>query len=102
MKDVHADAVALRGIIDYLQATEEPVRTGELAMVEHIGDPAALGLCRILERAGYIEHPVIQRAWPRTRNGTTKDVIQNTWRLTKEFEQNGCVFDAEALAGGRA
>lgn len=94
MRDVPADAVAIRGIIDYLEKAEEPIRTGELAMTQHIGDPAALRLCRLLEKAGHIEHPVVTRVI----FGVNQEVPQLGWQLTLRCRLLDCTFDAEALA----
>jgi hypothetical protein len=95
---IASDAVALRAFVDYLQATEEPVRTNEKAMVQNIGNPVALRLCRLLEDAGFIEHPIVTRVI----FGVSQEVPQLGWKLTDEFEQNGCLFDAEQLAGRSA
>ena len=94
MKDVYADATALRGIVDYLQKSAEPVRTNELAMTQHIGDPAALRLCRVLEKAGHIEHPTVTRVV----FGVNQQVPQLGWQLALNFRLMECTFDAEALA----
>ena len=94
---VVSDAVALRGIVDYLQRSVVPVRTNELAMTQHIGDPSALRLCRLLEKAGYIEHPIVTRIVL----GVSTQVPQIGWALTKEFELSDVAFDAEALARGQ-
>jgi hypothetical protein len=67
-------------------------------MTQNIGDPAALRLCRLLEKAGYLLHPILRK----DVLGVSKDVPQLGWILTEEFEQNGCLFDAEQLAGRSA
>ena len=99
MKPSHqitADAVTIRGIIDYLEKSVEPVGLHELAMTQHISNATALRLCRILERAAIIEHPVVTRVVM----GASQEVPQLAWRLTKPFWLGGCVYDAEQLAGG--
>jgi succinyl-CoA synthetase alpha subunit len=93
---ITSDAVALRGIVDYLQKSVEPVRTSELAMISNIGNPVALRLCRLLEEARVIEHPIVVRII----TGVPQPVRQLGWALTKDFEANGCRFDAEKIAGG--
>ena len=93
---VYSDAVALRGIVDYLEKAEGPIRTNELAMTQHIGDPAALRLCKVLEKAGHIEHPVVTRIV----FGVNQQVPQLGWKLTLKCRVMECTFDAEALARG--
>ena len=99
MKPSHqitADAVTIRGIVDYLEKSVEPVGLHELAMTQHISNSTALRLCRILERAAIIEHPVVTRIVM----GISLEVPQPAWRLTKPFFLGGCVYNAEQLAGG--
>jgi hypothetical protein len=93
---ITADAVVIRGIIDYLEKSVEPVGLHELAMTQHISNATALRLCRILERAAIIEHPVVTRVVV----GASQEVPQSAWRLTKPFFLGGCVYNAEQLAGG--
>ena len=99
MKPLHQvieDAVTIRGIIDYLEKSVEPATLHELAMTQHISNGTALRLCRILEKATIIEHPVVTR----TVMGTSQEVPRSAWRLTKPFFLGGCVYNAEQLAGG--
>lgn len=101
MKPSHqitADAVTIRGIIDYLEKSVEPVGLHELAMTQHISNSTALRLCRILERASIIEHPTVTRIVM----GASREVPQLAWQLTKPFFLGGCVYNAEELAGGMA
>jgi hypothetical protein len=101
MKHLHQvieDAVTIRGIIDYLEKSVEPVSLHELAMTQHISNGTALRLCRILERAAIIEHPVVTRIVM----GAAREVPQLAWRLTKSFWLGGCVYNAQELAGGMA
>jgi hypothetical protein len=93
---ITADAVTIRGIIDYLEKSVEPVGLHELAMTQHISNGTALRLCRILERATIIEHPVVTRVVM----GAAREVPQLAWRLTKSFWLGGCIYNAEELAGG--
>jgi hypothetical protein len=95
---ITADAVTIRGIIDCLEKSVEPVTLHELAMTQHISNGTALRLCRILERATIIEHPVVTRVVM----GASQEVPQLAWRLTKSFWLGGCVYNAEQLAGGMA
>lgn len=99
MKPIHqitADAMTIRGIIDYLEKSVEPVGLHELAMTQHISNATALRLCRILERATIIEHPVVTRVVM----GASQEVPQLAWQLTKSFWMGGCVYNAEELARG--
>ena len=96
IRQITEDAVALRGIADYLQKSTEPIPTPELAICHHLGDPSALRLCRLLQKAGYIEHPIVTRII----DSVPTKVPQRGWQLVEEFECNGCVFDAEKLARG--
>ena len=99
MKPLHQvieDAVAIRGIIDYLEKSVEPVGLHELAMTQHISNATALRLCRILEKAAIAEHPVVTRIVM----GASQEVPQLAWRLTKSFWLGGCIYNAERLAGG--
>lgn len=99
MKPSHqitADAVTVRGIIDYLEKSVEPVGLHEIAMTQHVSNATALRLCRILERAAIIEHPVVTRIVM----GASQEVPQLAWRLTKSFWLGGCIYNAERLAGG--
>jgi len=99
MKPLHQvidDAITIRGIIDYLEKSVEPVGLHELAMTQHISNGTALRLCRILEKASIAEHPVVTRIVM----GASQEVPQLAWRLTKSFRLGGCVYDAERLAGG--
>ena len=101
MKPLHQvieDAVIIRGIIDYLEKSVEPVSLHELAMTQHISNGTALRLCRILEKATIIEHPVVTRIVM----GASQEVPQLAWRLTKSFWLGGCVYNAEDLARGAA
>ena len=101
MKPLHQvieDAVTIRGIIDYLEKSVEPVSLHELAMTQHISNGTALRLCRILEKATIIEHPVVTRIVM----GASQEVPQLAWRLTKSFWLGGCVYNAEDLARGAA
>ena len=101
MKPLHQvvdDAVTIRGIIDYLEKSVEPVSLHELAMTQHISNSTALRLCRILERASIIEHPTVTRIVM----GASQEVPQLAWRLTKSFWLGGCVYNAEDLARGAA
>jgi hypothetical protein len=101
MKPPHqitADAVTIRGIIDYLEKSVEPVGLHELAMTQHVSNTTALRLCRILEKATIIEHPVVTRVVM----GASQEVPQLAWRLTKSFWLGGCIYNAERLAGGMA
>jgi hypothetical protein len=95
---ITADAVTIRGIIDYLEKSVEPVGLHELAMTQHISNATALRLCRILEKASIAEHPVVTRVVV----GASREVPQSAWRLTKPFFLGGCVYNAEQLAGGMA
>lgn len=95
MKPSHqitADAVTIRGIIDYLEKSVEPVGLHELAMTQHVSNGTALRLCRILEKAAIVEHPTVALGGPYV-------VPQPAWRLTKSFWLGGCVYNAEELAG---
>lgn len=99
MKPLHQvieDAVTIRDIIDYLEKSVEPVSLHELAMTQHISNSTALRLCRILEKATIIEHPVVTRIVM----GVSREVPQLAWQLTKSFWLGGCVYNAERLAGG--
>jgi hypothetical protein len=96
LRQVIDDAVTIRGIIDYLEKSVEPVGLHEIAMTQHISNATALRLCRILEKAIIIEHPVVTRIVM----GTSQEVPQLAWRLTKPFFLGGCVYNAEELAGG--
>ena len=101
MKPLHQvieDAVIIRGIIDYLEKSVEPVSLHELAMTQHISNSTALRLCRILEKATIIEHPVVTRIVM----GVSQEVPQLAWQLTKSFWLGGCVYNAEDLARGAA
>ena len=101
MKPLHQvieDAVTIRGIIDYLEKSVEPVSLHELAMTQHISNTTALRLCRILEKATIIEHPVVTRIVM----GVSREVPQLAWQLTKSFWLGGCVYNAEDLARGAA
>ena len=101
MKPLHQvieDAVTIRGIIDYLEKSVEPVSLHELAMTQHISNATALRLCRILEGASIIEHPTVTRIVM----GDSQEVPQLAWRLTKSFWLGGCVYNAEDLARGAA
>ena len=101
MKPLHQvidDAVTIRGIIDYLEKSVEPVGLHELAMTQHISNTTALRLCRILEKATIIEHPVVTRIVM----GVSQEVPQLAWQLTKSFWLGGCVYNAEDLARGAA
>lgn len=101
MKPSHqitADAVTIRGIIDYLEKSVEPVGLHELAMTQHVSNTTALRLCRILEKASVIEHPTVTRIVM----GASQEVPQLAWRLTKSFWLGGCVYNAEDLARGAA
>jgi hypothetical protein len=95
---ITADAVVIRGIIDYLEKSVEPVGLHELAMTQHVSNTTALRLCRILEKATIIEHPVVTRVVM----GASQEVPQLAWRLTKSFWLGGCIYNAERLAGGVA
>ncbi len=95
MKPSHqitADAVTIRGIIDYLEKSVEPVGLHEIAMTQHISNGTALRLCRILEKASVVEHVT----------GVYQAVPYLGWRLTKSFWLGGCIYNAERLAGGVA
>jgi hypothetical protein len=99
MKHLHQvieDAVTIRGIIDYLEKSVEPVSLHELAMTQHISNGTALKLCRILEKAAIIEHPTVTRIVL----GASQEVPQLAWMLTKSFFLGGCHYNAEELAGG--
>ena len=99
MKPLHQvidDAVTIRGIIDYLEKSVEPVTLHELAMTQHISNSTALRLCRILEKASIIEHPVVTRVVM----GVSQEVPQLAWLLTKPFWLGGCVYNAQELAKG--
>lgn len=99
MKPIHqitADAVTIRGIIDYPEKSVEPVGLHELAMTQHISNGTALRLCRVLEKASIAEHPVVTRVVM----GASQEVPQLAWRLTKSFWLGGCIYNAERLAGG--
>ena len=101
MKPLHQvieDAVTIRDIIDYLEKSVEPVSLHELAMTQHISNSTALRLCRILEKATIIEHPVVTRIVM----GVSREVPQLAWQLTKSFWLGGCVYNAEDLARGAA
>ena len=101
MKPLHQvieDAVTIRDIIDYLEKSVEPVSLHELAMTQHISNATALRLCRILEKATIIEHPVVTRIVM----GVSREVPQLAWQLTKSFWLGGCVYNAEDLARGAA
>ena len=99
MKPLHqitTDAVTIRGIIDYLEKSVEPVSLHELAMTQHVSNATALRLCRILEEATIIEHPTVTRIVM----GASQEVPQLAWQLTKPFWLGGCVYNAQKLAGG--
>ena len=99
MKPLHQvidDAIPIRGIIDYLEKSVEPVSLHELAMTQHISNGTALRLCRILEKATIIEHPVVTRIVM----GVSQEVPQLAWQLTKSFWLGGCVYNAQELVGG--
>lgn len=103
MKPLHQvieDAVTIRGIIDYLEKSVEPVSLHELAMTQHISNATALRLCRILEKEGVVEHP---RA-TRVILGISQEVPLLGWRLTEEFFKafilHGAIYDTENLARG--
>ena len=101
MKPLHQvidDAITIRGIIDYLEKSVEPVGLHEIAMTQHISNGTALRLCRILEKATIIEHPVVTRIVM----GVSQEVPQLAWQLTKSFWLGGCVYNAEDLARGAA
>ena len=101
MKPLHQvieDAVIIQGIIDYLEKSVEPVSLHEIAMTQHISNGTALRLCRILEKATIIEHPVVTRIVM----GVSQEVPQLAWQLTKSFWLGGCVYNAEDLARGAA
>ena len=101
MKPLHQvieDAVTIRGIIDYLEKSVELVSLHELAMTQHISNATALRLCRILEKATIIEHPVVTRIVM----GVSQEVPQLARQLTKSFWLGGCVYNAEDLARGAA
>ena len=74
----------------------EPVTLHELAMTQHISNSTALRLCRILEKAGIVEHPTVTRIVM----GASQEVPQLAWMLTKPFFLGGCRYNAEELAGG--
>jgi len=93
---IAADAVTIRGIIDYLERSVEPVTLHELAMTQHISNSTALRLCKILEKAAIIEHPTVTRIVM----GASQEVPQLAWMLTKPFFLGGCRYNAEELAGG--
>jgi hypothetical protein len=93
---VTADAVTIRGIIDYLEKSVEPVGLHEIAMTQHVSNATALRLCRILEKASILEHPTVTRIVM----GASQEVPQLAWALTKPFWLGGCVYNAEQLAGG--
>ena len=99
MKPLHQvidDAITIRGIIDYLEKSVEPVSLHELAMTQHISNNTALRLCRLLEVAAIIEHPTATRIVM----GASQEVPQLAWKLSKSFWQGGCVYSAEELARG--
>ena len=99
MKPLHQvieDAVTIRGIIDYLEKSVEPGSLHELAMTQHISNSTALRLCRILEKALIIEHPMVTRIVM----GASQEVPQLAWQLTKSVWLCGCVYNAQELAGG--
>ena len=101
MKPLHqitTDPVTIRGIIDYLEKSVEPVGLHEIAMTQHISNTTALRLCRILEKASIIEHPTVTRIVM----GASQEVPQLAWQLTKSFWLGGCVYNAEDLARGAA
>ena len=98
LHQVIEDAVIIRGIIDYLEKSVEPVSLHELAMTQHISNATALRLCRILEKASVIEHPTVTRIVM----GAPQEVPQLAWQLTKSFWLGGCVYNAEDLARGAA
>jgi hypothetical protein len=99
MKPLHqvtADAVTIRGIIDCLEQSVEPIGLHEIAMTQHISNGTALRLCRILEKALIIEHPIVTRIVM----GAPQEVPQLAWQLTKSFWLGGCMYNAQELAGG--
>ena len=99
MKPLHqvaSDAIAIRGIIAYLEKSVEPVRTRELSMTQHLSDPTTVRLCKLLEAAAIIKHPKVTRIIL----GVPQEVPQLGWVLTKPFFLGGCVYNAEQLAGG--
>ena len=101
MKPLHQvidDAVTIRGIIDYLEKSVEPVGLHEIAMTQHISNGTALRLCRISEKAAIAEHPTVTRIVM----GASQEVPQLAWQLTKSFWLGGCVYNAEDLARGAA
>ena len=98
LQQVIEDAVTIRGIIDYLEKSVEPVSLHELAMTQHISNATALRLCRILEKASVIEHPTVTRIVM----GVSQEVPQLAWQLTKSFWLGGCAYNAEDLARGAA
>ena len=98
MKPLHqitSDAIAIRGIIDYLARSVEPVRTGELSMTQHLSDTTTVRLCKLLEAASIIEHPKVTRIVL----GMPQEVPKLGWVLAKSFFLGGCEYDAEKLAG---
>lgn len=99
MKPLHqvaSDAIAIRGIIDYLEKSVEPVRIRELSMTQHLSDTTITRLCKLLAEAGVIEHPKVTRIVL----GMPQEVPQLGWTLTKSFFLGGCEYDAEKLAEG--
>ncbi len=89
------DAVAIRGIVDYLFESPDLVTTRELARTQHLSDDIARRLTTKLEAAGIIHHPTV----PRTVLGVTQPVPQLGWTLTEVFRKDGEAFPtAEELA----
>ena len=96
-KIIEDKAAALRAIVDYLADSDGPVCDHELAVMLHLPGREAESLCNLLQKAGYIDHPVVHR----TVLGVNQAVPQLGWRLDLRFRLAGRAFDAEALAGGR-
>lgn len=96
MKSIHQvtrDAVALRGIVDFLAF---PATSHELEMTQRLGHDTANRLCGLLQGAGIIEHPTATRIIL----GVSQQVTQLEWRLTQAYRDGEVDFNAERLARG--
>jgi DNA-binding IscR family transcriptional regulator len=100
MRPVHLvieDAVALRGIVDLLEAG--PATTGEIAMMQHTSDDVARRLCKKLQEAGIIDHTIATKAVLVVGQQVSQI---NEWKLAYAYAHGEFTLNAERLAGGRA
>jgi hypothetical protein len=86
------DAATLRGIVDFLAF---PATIHEIEMTQHIGHDTAIRLCRKLQRAGILEHPIATRIIL----GVSQQVPQLEWELTDAYQRGEIQLNAEKLAG---